>query len=129
MTGQRSNALVEKVGPFYDLDGLATWLNLTHHQIQARREKQMILACSTADGEFIYPAWQFRGDGEILPGLSSVLRVLATGINDGWTWALWLQTAIPEELGGKTVTDWLRNEGDVEPVLQLAAIDAAAWSS
>lgn len=83
----------------------------------------------TAEGELIYPVWQFQDDGELLPGLPAVLEVLASGINDGWTWALWLQTVVPGELDGKTVTEWLRDGGDVEPVLQLAANDAAAWAA
>lgn len=129
MTGRPANALVEKGGPFYDVVGLAAWLGLTRQEIQERREARTLLGCPTAEGELIYPVWQFQGNGELLAGLSPVLKVLSHRIDDSWRWVLWLQTAVPGELDGKTVTEWLRDGGDVEPVLQLATNDAAAWAA
>lgn len=129
MTGGFANALAEKVGPFYDVTGLMTWLGVSRQEIQARREAGTILGCPTAEGELIYPVWQFQDDGELLAGLPAVLEVLASGIEDSWTWALWLRTAVPDELDGKPAAEWLRDEGDVEPVLQLAANDAAVWAA
>ncbi|KRF06340.1 hypothetical protein ASH00_08860 [Arthrobacter sp. Soil782] len=129
MTGRSANALLEKCGLFYDTDGLMSWLGLPYREIQERREARAILGCPTAEGDFIYPVWQFQDNGELLPGLSSILTVLSSGIDDSWTWALWLQTAVPGELNGRTVTEWLRDGGDVGPVLQLAANDAAGWAT
>lgn len=128
MTGQPS-ALSEKVGPFYDAGGLSTWLGVSTQEIQARCQAGTIIGCLTAEGEITYPVWQFRDDGELLPGLPAILKVLKSGISDAWTWALWLQSAVPDELDGKTVTEWLREGGDVEPALGLAANDAAAWAT
>lgn len=88
-----------------------------------------MLGCPTTVRRWIYPVWQFQDNGELLPGLPAVLRVLARGIDDGWTWALRLRTAAPGELDGKTMTQWLGDGGDVEPVLRLAANDAAAWNA
>lgn len=129
MTGRPASALVQKGGPFYDVAGLATWLGLPYREIHERREAGTLLGCSTAEGELIYPVWQFQDNGELLPGLSSILEVLSRGIGDGWTWALWLQTAVSDELDGKSAAEWLRDGGDVEPVLQLAANDAAVWAA
>lgn len=126
---EQLNALAEKGSPFYDTGGLTTWLGVSHQEIQVRREERTILGCPTAEGELIYPVWQFQDNGELLPGLPSVLMVLSSGIDDSWTWALWCQASVPGELDGKTVTEWLRDVGDVEPVLQLAANDAAAWAA
>lgn len=129
MTGHPANALVERCGPFYDTDGLLSWLGLPYREIQERREARAILGCPTTGGDFIYPVWQFKDNGELLPGLSSILELLSSGIDDSWTWALWLQTAVPDELDGKPATEWLRDGGDVGPVLQLAANDAAVWAA
>lgn len=125
----KENRLAQKVGPFYDGEGVGTWLGVTRQSIKKRRDARTILACRTSEGRFIYPVWQFQDDGQLLPGLPEVLKVLATGIDDAWTWALWLQTPVPGELDGKTVTDWLRGGGDVESILRLARNDAAAWAA
>lgn len=121
------NAMAEKVGPFYDGAGVQSWLGITRQALQKRRSTRNILGCRTADGHWIYPVWQFQDDGKLIPGLSDVLRALATGMDDGWTWALWLVGTIPDQLDGKTVIQWLADGGDPEPVLRLAATDAAAW--
>lgn len=121
------NKMAEKVGPFYEASGVQEWLGITRQALQKRRDARTILACRTADKHWIYPVWQFQDDGKLIPGLPEVLRTLATGIDDGWTWALWLQSDVPGQLDGKTAIQWLTDGGDLEPVLQLAANDAAAW--
>ncbi|MFD1846447.1 hypothetical protein [Arthrobacter flavus] len=126
---QSENRLAQKVGPFYDAEGVLNWLGVSRQAIHKRRGARTILGCRTADGRFIYPVWQFQNDGRLLARLPEVLKVLAAGIDDPWTWALWLQSAVDEELDGKTVTQWLRDGGDVEPVLRLARNDAAAWAA
>lgn len=78
MTGHPANALVERCGPFYDTDGLTTWLGLPRQQVHERREARTLLGCPTAEGELIYPVWQFQDNGELLPGLPSVLMVLSS---------------------------------------------------
>lgn len=121
------NKMADKVGPFYDGAGVQTWLGITRQALQKRRDTRTILGCRTADNHWIYPVWQFQDDGKLIPGLPEVLRTLADGINDGWTWALWLQGDVPGQLDGKTAAQWLADGGDVNAVLQLAANDAAAW--
>lgn len=121
------NAMAEKVGPFYDGAGVQSWLGITRQALLKRRSTRNILGCRTADGHWIYPVWQFQEDGKLIPGLPDVLRALSAGMDDGWTWALWLVGTVSDQLDGKTVIQWLTDGGDLQPVLRLAATDAAAW--
>ncbi|WP_168796462.1 hypothetical protein [Arthrobacter echini] len=121
--------LAEKTGPFYDGAGLQSWLGVSRQALQKRRDAHTILGCFTEDRQWLYPVWQFRDDGKLLPGLNSTLKILAQGTADGWTWALWLQSVVPGQLDDKSVIDWLRGGGSVDAVLQLAKHDAAAWAA
>lgn len=123
------NRLAQKAGPFYDGKGVADWLGISRQAIHKRRGVHKILGCRTSNGKIIYPVWQFRNTGELLPGLSVVLKTLAQGIDDPWTWALWLRGTVEGELGAKTVDEWLRDGGDVEAVLRLARNDAVRWAA
>lgn len=50
----------------------------------------------TEDGVTLFPSFQLI-DGNVVEGLTEVLRVLETGTADPWTWAQWLNTELPGE--------------------------------
>ena len=102
-----------------------------------------MLACETADGQRLYPAWQFTSDGRTIPGLPAVLDVLLA-VTEPWTAAIWLTTPA-DRLGGRSATDVLRSvtmtyadlqrPGEIpqplagfDMVLAAAREDAARWA-
>lgn len=76
---QPLNRMASRVGPFYDSAGVRAWLGITSVDLDERRSHHTILACTTADGQQIFPTWQFGADGTLLPGLRDVLETLAGG--------------------------------------------------
>jgi hypothetical protein len=115
-------------GPFYDAAGVLAWLGVTRGELDKRRVDGTILVCSTAEGQDIFPAWQFQADGTLLPGLREVLEALAGGTSDGWTWALWLRSRVPGQLDGISAVQWLTERRGSWPLLQLAQQDASRWA-
>lgn len=63
-------------GPFYDTPGLMRWLGITRQALHHKAARHMVLACPFADGDLVYPAWQFLPDGATIPGLAEVLTAL-----------------------------------------------------
>jgi len=122
--------LEELVGPFYDTAGLRAWLGVSRQAVLERVKTHTLLGMQTGDRTWVYPAWQFRktGNGETIPHLAEVLRILAKAIDDPWTWALWLQ-APDEDLDGMTSAQWLESGRDPAPVLAEARADAARWAA
>lgn len=121
--------LEELTGPFYDTAGLRAWLGGVSRQALLDRVKaRTLLGMQTRDRSWVYSAWQFANDGQTIPHLAEVLRALAAGIDDPWTWALWLQ-APDEDLDGMTSAQWLNAGYDPAPVLAEARADAAHWAA
>jgi hypothetical protein len=121
--------MAEAVGPFYDTSGLVSWLGYSKQALDKRRRSRKLLGCRTADGKWLYPVWQFQQDGEPLPGLPEVLKVLSAGIDDGWTWALWFVGEVPERLEGMSAREWLSKGLDPSRVLEIARNDAGSWAA
>lgn len=112
------------VGPFYDTTTTAGVLGVSVSAVRGRRARGSLLAMRTGSGAWVYPVWQFQ-DGQVLPGLGRVLRILGEGDVSAWTIAGWLRS--PEvELGGRTPLACLR-VGDVDLVLTVASHTAAGW--
>jgi hypothetical protein len=122
--------LEELTGPFYDTAGLRHWLDVTRQALLDRVKAHTLLGMQTGGRTWVYPAWQFlsTGNGQTIPHLTEVLRALAAGIDDPWTWALWLQ-APDEDLEGMTSVAWLDAGRDPAPVLRDAHADAARWAA
>jgi hypothetical protein len=120
--------LEELTGPFYDTSGLRTWLGITRQALLDRVRANRLLGLRTGDGSWVYPAWQFTDDGGTIPHLAEVLRALAQGTDERWTWALWL-TAPNEDWAGKPAWRWLADGGEPDPVLTEAHADAAHWAA
>jgi len=111
------------VGPVYTSQGLQRWLGISRQAINQHVQGRRILRLTTTDGVSVFPSFQFDSNGGRLPHLSDVLDVLATGVDDPWTWASWLNA--PDK-AGLTNAARLRN-GDWELVRESASEDAAAW--
>jgi len=115
-----------EVGPFYDAAGAAAVLGVSMSAVRSRRARGSLLALRSGSGSWVFPVWQFV-DGQVLPGLGRVLRVLRGSDVSEWTLASWLRS--PEvELSGRTPLDVLHGGGEDDLVL-LVASHAAAGNS
>ncbi|WP_157829651.1 hypothetical protein [Nocardioides alpinus] len=115
------------LGPFYDSAGALHQLgNVTKQALASRRTNETVLAMRTGDGQWLYPAWQFTGDGGIRPALVPVLKALR-GL-DRWAAGVWLVAAHPD-LSGSSPRQALRAGADPATVACLARRDAAALAA
>lgn len=114
------------VGPFYTTRALSRLLGgITRQAVEDRRRRGRLLALRTADGAWVYPAFQFDADHRVLPGLPAVVAALAASGASEWTVASILTTPQPD-LGGRSIVEHLRAGRPVEPVLELCRATAAA---
>lgn len=116
-----------KLGPFYATPGLCRWLGISRQGLHQKVLKHQMLACTTAAGQRVYPAWQFTPDRRIIPGLTAVLPILLAA-TDPWTAAMWL-TSASDRLDGDTAITVLRRTTDSSPVVAAATADAARWAA
>jgi hypothetical protein len=108
-----------QLGPVLTTAGVARLLGgVSRQAVAERRRRRTLLALRTADGELVYPVFQFdRGD--VLPGLADVVACFAGAPVDDWTLAGWL-TARHDELDDESVPSWLRAGGDVATAITVA---------
>ncbi len=83
------------VGPFLRSAGVQARLGISRQAVAAKAARRRLLRTITADGEHLYPLWQFDGGG-IVPGLAEVLAMFPERAVDGWTLAGWLRTPDPD---------------------------------
>lgn len=117
-----TNAWARIIGPCYTTTSLARALGWTEAKVAQAGETLQLLVLETDEGVTLYPAFQLH-DGRVVDGLSDVLAVLLTGTADHWTWAQWLNTALPEEDVPRAIDALLA--GRLDEVLH----DAWAWRS
>ncbi|WP_299056433.1 hypothetical protein [uncultured Nocardioides sp.] len=112
------------LAPFYNSDGASRQLgNITKQAVDSRRRSGTILAMQTGDGTWLYPAWQFTGNGKIHAALVPALRSLR-GM-DRWQAGVWLVSAHPD-LDGLSPRQALSDGADPEQIAALATADRAA---
>ncbi|MBN2622262.1 MAG: hypothetical protein JXA83_02780 [Acidimicrobiales bacterium] len=118
-----------ELGPFYSTSGIARVLGgVSRQAVEERRRRRTILALRTADGMWVYPAFQLDERNRVVRGLAEVLdRFLPQTPDDEWMVAAFLAAPQPG-LGGRTVVDHLRAGGALAPVLDLADERAARWA-
>lgn len=109
------------VGPFLDTAGVVTWLQLKNRQNVSNAAERGDLLAVPVGSRVLFPRFQFSEDGQPLPRLREVMRILQSQMQDPWTRALWLNTPVPS-LGNHTPADLL-HRGDAERVLELAQAD------
>jgi hypothetical protein len=118
-----------ELGPFYSTAGIARVLGgVSRQAVEERRRRRTILALRTADGVWVYPAFQLDDRNRIVRSLAEVLdRFRPQTPDDEWMVASFLAAAQPG-LAGATVVEHLQAGGDLAPVLDLADERAARWA-
>ncbi|HET6949246.1 MAG TPA: hypothetical protein VFI47_02665, partial [Acidimicrobiales bacterium] len=118
-----------ELGPFYSTAGIARVLGgISRQAVEERRRRRTILALRTADGAWVYPAFQLDDRNRVVRGLAEVLdRFGPASLDDDWMVAAFLAAAQPG-LGGRSIAEHLRDGGDLAPVLDLAAERASQWA-
>lgn len=113
------------VGPFLRSDGVQARLGISRQAVAAKAARRRLLRTITADGEHLYPLWQFDR-GALVPGLAEILAMFPERAVDGWTLAGWLRTPDPD-LGEAPLETLVRGEIDrVRAVARSAARALAA---
>lgn len=118
----------DQLGPFYDTAGLSKWWGVSRQALMARVKSGSLLGCQTQDGDWVYPVWQMFDDGQLVPHMADVVKILRRSAKSPWTVATWLRTPVDDELHGLDAATWLRDGRDPEPVIAEANRDAAAWA-
>jgi hypothetical protein len=119
-----------ELGPFYSTTGLARVLGgISRQAVEERRRRRTVLALRTADGVWVYPAFQLDDRNRVVRGLAEVLeRFRASTSEDEWMVAAFL--AAPEPgLDGRSIVEHLREGGDLSAALALADDRAARWTA
>lgn len=125
MTEDEPNPWAEIVGPCFTVARFACTLGWTEAEVlQAGRDLQLLML-HTSDDALVFPAFQLH-DGKPVAGLAEVLQVLKAGVQDAWTWAQWLNVALPNEEPPRNIT--LLHEGRLEEALRNARHDAWSWN-
>lgn len=140
------NELAERTGPFYNTEGLVSWLGIDESEVKRRISSGEVLTTVTADEVNLFPVWQFNEDGTINPDLLDVIAILNSGRTElgdqhGWTVALWLSTkfsglqdADSVQEGNLKITavplyEHLKNGIAVNGIKELATNDANRWNA
>jgi hypothetical protein len=115
----------ELVGPFLRSEGVQARLDITRQAVAAKAARRRLLRTITADGEHLYPIWQFEGD-HVVPGLAELLALFPEADVDGWTLAAWLRTPDPD-LGEPPLETLAR--GELERARAVARTAARALAA
>ena len=123
------NPWAEIVGSCYTAASFARVLGWEESDVAEAAASLSVLELRTSDDVLLYPAFQVW-DGQPVPGLGDVLRVLSTGTKGRWTWAQWLHTRVDDESGEEapSAIEQLMI-GQLDDVLRDARHTAWAWSS
>jgi hypothetical protein len=118
-----------ELGPFYSTTGLARVLGgVSRQAVDERRRRRTVLALRTADGVWVYPAFQLDARNQVVRGLAEVLgRFAPRTPDDEWMVAAFVAAPQPA-LGGASIADHLASGGDLAPVLVLAGERARTWT-
>jgi hypothetical protein len=117
------------LGPFYSTTGLARVLGgVSRQAIEERRRRRTILALRTADGVWVYPAFQLDERNRVVRGLPQVLdRFQPRTADDEWMVAAFVAAPQPG-LDDRSIVEHLRAGGGLDPVLALADERARRWA-
>lgn len=120
--------LAEVVGPVYTTKSVMKLMHVTRQQIDDRRSRGTILALRTADNQWVYPAFQFKGR-HIRPAARALLDVFRPIDPDWWSVATWMRYPNPQ-WGGQSAADIIvTDDPDLELVLPAAHATAARWAA
>lgn len=118
-----------ELGPFYSTAGIARVLGgISRQAVEERRRRRTIVALRTADGAWVYPAFQLDERNRVVPGLAEVLdRFRPQTPDDDWMVASFIAAPQPG-LGDRSIAEHLREGGDLALALDLAGVRAARWA-
>jgi hypothetical protein len=133
------NELAERTGPFYDIDGICSWLGITEDDVHDRILNDELLAVFTVDDVPLFPVWQFEENGSLNSNLQETLAILNEGIRSfgdasGWMVAWWLCATYGSAMDGVLfdgipIYAHLKNGELVEEIQSLAVHDAMCWGA
>lgn len=115
----------ELVGPFVRTEGVRARLKISRQAVAAKAARRRLLRTITADGEHLYPLWQFDGD-RLVAGLGDVLAMFPEHAVDGWTLAAWLRTP-DADLGEAPIV--VLASGELDQVRAVARTAASALAA
>src|SRR3954464_897700 len=100
---------------------VARALGVDTSRVRHRLAARQLLGVRRTDG-WRLPAWQFGADGQPLPGLERVLRVLSGEVHPVALSRFFVTPAPERRAGRKAVSprDWLAGGGDPAPIVALA---------
>jgi hypothetical protein len=107
--GRAKEELLEKAGGGYRAGEVAELLGITPQAVHARRQRGTLLAVPQLNGEFLYPACQFRENG-VVPGLDRFLR--AFHVRSPWTQLAVLLSPNPQLDGRSPLAALLAGEAE-----------------
>jgi hypothetical protein len=107
--------MLEAAGGVYRVSQVAKLLGVSRQAVDGRRVRGTLLAVPRANGEWVYPACQFTGDG-VVPGLDEFLR--AFPVPTPWT-QLSILLAHSPRLDGRSPIEALRS-GDTGAACAVA---------
>lgn len=113
------------MGPAFTVGSICDLLGVEPEQLNVMTDDLAVLQVMTADGVPMFPSFQLGDDGRLLAGLGDVLCELAGGVEDPWTWWIWLVSR-PEQYGGRAMWELLR-DGEAQAAVQAAGRAAWAW--
>lgn len=122
-----SHVYDQLVGPFYDTNGLTRWWGVSRQAISKKVATGTVIACQLADGQWVYPVWQFTTARTVHPNLISLWKILREAA-DPWTCAVWLRSP-QQELDNRSAVDWVVSGNPNEAPLAVARADAERWAA
>ena len=115
------------VGPFYDTAGLTRWRGVSRQAVNKAVAADTVIACRLADGQWVYPTWQFTTSGTVHPHLITLWKTLRAAA-DPWTCAVWLRSPQPA-LDDRSAADWITDGHPLDTALALADADVQRWAA
>jgi len=130
--GRTNSRLADAIGPCFTEESIGAALGHSAEEIATLIQGDYLLALTTSDGSVVFPAFQLD-HGRTVQALPPVLRMLRKGINDPWTWALWLNSTPPFSADDHDAPGTSRMAqliaGDVDGVVLAAYRAAQSWRS
>lgn len=110
----------DKLGPFYTSKGIAATLGgISRQAVEERRRRRTLIALRTADGAWVYPAYQLDDRNRVIAGIPQAWAALTDAYDDEWMAASVMLGRQPD-LDDVSIVDHISSGGPIEPVLLMA---------